>query len=137
MNCVINVFNLVIHYYYHRCCKLLHYFCIKLLQCLYRYRFLQYCVYLHCIYLNSNYNGFRIEVEEISLLHIVHQALIAEGNVLKAFVEALNDVDDFDEKVTIFLTVVLYEVCLKRNGTGSINVLFYLTSKFYSISPSK
>jgi len=25
-----------------------------------------------------------------------------------------------------------YKVCLKSNGTGSINVLFYLTSKFYN-----
>jgi len=31
---------------------------------------------------------------------------------------------------------LIYEVCLKINGTGSINVLFYLTSKFY-MSPSK
>jgi len=31
---------------------------------------------------------------------------------------------------------VLHEVCLKNIGTGSINVLFYLTSKFYNMSPS-
>jgi len=30
----------------------------------------------------------------------------------------------------------IYVVCLKSNGTGSINVLFYLTSKFYNISPN-
>ena len=38
----------------------------------------------------------------------------------------------------IFVDIeVKYEVCLKGNGTGSINVLFYLTSKFYNMSPSK
>jgi len=33
-------------------------------------------------------------------------------------------------------TVEHYEVYLRSNGTGSINVLFYLTIKFY-MSPSK
>ena len=32
---------------------------------------------------------------------------------------------------------VMYEMCLKNNGTGSINVLFCLTSKFYNMSSSK
>jgi len=32
---------------------------------------------------------------------------------------------------------VMYKVCLKSNGTGHINVLFYLTSKFYNLLPSK
>ena len=31
----------------------------------------------------------------------------------------------------------IYEECLKSNGIGSINVLFYLTSKLYNMSPSK
>jgi len=38
------------------------------------------------------------------------------------------------------LNFYIYEVCLKSNksnGTGSINVLFYLTSKFYNMSPLK
>jgi len=31
---------------------------------------------------------------------------------------------------SLYLLFQKYEVCLKSNGTGSINVLFYLTSKF-------
>ena len=38
---------------------------------------------------------------------------------------------------TVPLNFAIYEVCLKSNGTGSINFLFYLTSKFYNMSPSK
>jgi len=33
--------------------------------------------------------------------------------------------------------VYMYEVCWKSNGIGSINVSFYLTSKFYNMLPSK
>jgi len=41
----------------------------------------------------------------------------------------------FEKQISAFCDN--YEVCLKNNGTKFINVLFYLTSKFYNMSPSK
>ena len=39
--------------------------------------------------------------------------------------------------ILLFFQPQLYELCVKSNGTGSINVLFYLISKFYNMSSSK
>ena len=35
----------------------------------------------------------------------------------------------------VAIKAITYEVCLKSNGIGSINVLFYLTSEFDNMSP--